>query len=95
MILFDKHDPKKAKKNQEKHEGVTFEEGETVLYDNDALTIIDNESDPAEERAVTTGMSASGRVLVVAYTYRGERVRSSRRAKQNQGNEGTTATDEK
>jgi uncharacterized DUF497 family protein len=55
MILFDKHDPSRAKENQEKHEGVTFEEGETVLYDNDALTIIDNESDPNEERLVSTG----------------------------------------
>jgi uncharacterized DUF497 family protein len=45
MILFDNHDPEKAKKNQEKHEGVTFEDGETVLYDNDALTILDNTTD--------------------------------------------------
>jgi uncharacterized protein (DUF4415 family) len=51
MILFDKHDPEKAKKNRKNHEGVTFEEGETVLYDNDALTILDNESDPTEARS--------------------------------------------
>ena len=89
MILFDKHDPGKAKKNREKHEGVTFEEGETVLYDNDALTILDNESDPTEERAVTTGMSARGRILVVVYTYRGERIRiiSARKADPNEREE--------
>ncbi len=54
-----------------------------MLYDNDALTIIDNESDPNEERLVSTGMSAIGRILVVVYTYRGERIRmiSSRKAK--------------
>ncbi len=47
MILSDKHDPNKE--NREKHDGVTFEEGETALYANDAITIIDSESDPTEE----------------------------------------------
>ena len=32
--------------------------------------IVDNESDPFEERFVTLGLDASGRLLVVAYTYR-------------------------
>jgi uncharacterized DUF497 family protein len=38
-------------------------------------TMLDHESDPNEERWVTLGMSAKARVLVVAYTYRGDAVR--------------------
>lgn len=37
--------------------------------------MLDHESDPNEERWVTLGMSAKARVLVVAYTYRGDAVR--------------------
>ncbi len=74
MILFDKPDPTKATTNLKSH-GVSFSEGETVLYDNDAITITDYESDPNEERFVSIGMSAAARVLVVVYTYRSEKVR--------------------
>jgi len=86
MILFAAHDPKKAAANRRKHNGVTFEEAEPVLYDNAAITIIDTDSDPSEERLVTTGMSALGRILAVVYTYREERVRliSARKATPNE-----------
>ncbi len=43
-----------------------------ILY---AITISDDESDPGEERFVTIGMGAMGRVLVVVYTYRGQNIR--------------------
>jgi uncharacterized DUF497 family protein len=59
MVEFDEPDPKKAARNFHKH-GVTLEEGKTVLYDDAALTVTDNESDPNEERFVTLGMSARG-----------------------------------
>lgn len=54
----------------------------TVFYDRDALTTVDHESNPNEERWVTIGMSAKARVLVVVYTDRGEAVRiiSARKA---------------
>jgi len=37
--------------------------------------VIDHESDPGEERLVTLGADAHGRVLVVVYTHRGEDIR--------------------
>lgn len=40
-----------------------------------ALTVADDESDPNEQRFVSMGMGAAGRVLVVVYTYRGEKIR--------------------
>ena len=51
-----------------------------VLYDELAVTVADEERD--EERFVIIGMDALGRLLVVVYTWRGDRVRliSARRA---------------
>jgi uncharacterized DUF497 family protein len=46
-----------------------------VLEDPRALTTPDNESDPGEERFVTMGVDALGRILVVVYAWRGEDVR--------------------
>jgi uncharacterized DUF497 family protein len=45
------------------------------LDDPHAITITDDESDPDEQRFVTLGMGAMGRLLVVVYTWRGENVR--------------------
>lgn len=64
----------KAKSNQRKH-GVRFADAIAVLEDGNAITVIDNESDPNEGRYVTLGMDARGRILVVVYTYRGENIR--------------------
>jgi uncharacterized DUF497 family protein len=73
-------DPKKAKANVKKH-GIHFSDAETVLYDPNALTVEDEESE-GEQRHIAIGMDALGRVLVVVYTYRGDDVRviSARRA---------------
>jgi uncharacterized protein len=46
-----------------------------VFDDPYAITITDDESDPGEERFVTIGMGAAGRLLVVVYTWRGENIR--------------------
>ena len=46
-----------------------------VFDDPYALTITDDESDPNEQRFVTIGMGAAGRVLVVVYAFRGQNVR--------------------
>ncbi len=62
-------DPEKNKRNLRKH-GVRFSDAVPALEDERAITIVDNESDPFEERFVTLGLDASGRLLVVAYTYR-------------------------
>jgi uncharacterized DUF497 family protein len=72
-------DSRKAAANLRKH-GVDFADAATVLNDELSLTISDDESD--EERFVTVGMDALGRVLLVVYTWRGERPRliSARKA---------------
>ena len=65
-------DPDKAAQNLEKH-GVDFADAATVLSDEMALTA--PEEGHEEERFVTLGVDALGRVLVVVYTWRGEEIR--------------------
>jgi uncharacterized protein len=74
-------DVDKAKTNFRDH-GVRFEESTTVLEDLHATTVVDDDSDPSEERYVTMGMGAKGRVLVVVYVYRDDTIRiiSARKA---------------
>ena len=66
-------DPEKARINLEKH-GIRFSDAEIVLYDPHALTQEDKDA-VNEQRFVTIGMDAIGRVLIVVYTYRGEDIR--------------------
>jgi len=66
-------DPEKARENLKKH-GVRFSDAEMVLFDPNALTREDIESE-GEQRFVTVGMDSGGRILVVVYTYRGEDIR--------------------
>ncbi len=65
-------DPEKAESNFEKH-GVRFSETPPVFIDENAITI--REDDPIEERFVSIGMGATGRVLVVVYCCREEKIR--------------------
>jgi len=44
-----------------------------VFSDDAAITILDDDAD--EERFVTLGMGLKGRVLAVAYCYRGDNIR--------------------
>lgn len=69
MIEFD---PKKAAANLKKH-GVAFADAEPVIYDPQALTQDDDEG--GEARYVTLGRDALGRILLVVWTERGDRVR--------------------
>lgn len=73
-------DPHKARLNHEKH-GVRFSDAVIALEDERALTIRDLSAE-GEERWVTLGLDALGRLLVVVYTWRGESVRiiSARKA---------------
>jgi len=66
-------DPAKARQNLRKH-GVDFADAVTVLEDEAALTIRDPFSEQ-EQRWITLGMDALGRLLVVVYTWRGDRIR--------------------
>ena len=72
---------RKARINRRKH-GVPFEEACTVFGDPLALTIGDPDHSLEEERSVTLGCSARGRLLVVVHTERGAKIRiiSARRA---------------
>ena len=76
MVQWDED---KAAANQRKH-GVDFADAATALEDEEALTM--PEDDPNEDRWVTLGMDALGRVLVVAYTWRDDEPRliSARKA---------------
>jgi uncharacterized DUF497 family protein len=64
----------KAGINFRKH-GVRMPEAIPVLDDPSAITIADEESDPGEQRFITLGVGALGRLLVVVYTWRGEIIR--------------------
>ena len=66
-------DPKKAAENFAKH-GVRFADAVIVLEDSLAVTIPDPGS-AEEDRFVTIGMDEQGRILVVAYVWRGDSVR--------------------
>ena len=78
-------DPAKARANFAKH-GVRFADAVTVLEDDLALTMLDPSSD-LEERWITLGRNALGRVIVVVYTWRGENVRLIFSASGNGGRE--------
>ena len=71
-------DPAKARPKARKH-GVASTEAVAALKYVAALTMRDALSDD-EERWATLGLDAFGRLLVVVYTWRGERVRLNLRA---------------
>jgi uncharacterized DUF497 family protein len=72
-------DPRKAAVNLRKH-GIDFADAATALHDECAITV--RETVSAEDRFVMLGTDSLGRVLVVVFTFRNERVRliSARRA---------------
>lgn len=67
-------DQDKAVRNSGKH-GVAFEEAETVFSDDLFLIYADPDHSEDEPRQIIMGQSSQGRLLVVAYTERGETVR--------------------
>ena len=62
-------DAGKSRSNRKKH-GVSFQEAQTVFYDENARLFHDPDHSEAEERFVLLGMSAKLRVLVVCHCYR-------------------------
>jgi uncharacterized DUF497 family protein len=73
-VGFEWDEAGKAGVNYRKH-GVRMPEAIPVFDDPCAVTIIDDQSDPAEQRFVTMGLGAMGRVLVVVYSWRADRIR--------------------
>ena len=74
-------DTNKAAKNNKKH-GVSFNEAATVFGDPLSTTFPDPDHSIQESRFIIMGLSRLGRVLVVAHTYKKNRVRiiSARKA---------------
>ncbi len=72
-------DPKKAEANRRKH-GIEFLDAVIVFDDDRGITLLDEHL--TEERYVTFGSDAEGRVLAVSYGLRGNRIRiiSARKA---------------
>ena len=81
MLQFE-WDSRKNTANKRKH-GVSFEEAQTVFYDEDAL-LREDDDEQAEDRFVLLGLSAAMRTLLVCHCYREEeeviRIISARKA---------------
>lgn len=81
-LAFD-WDDLKARVNEQKH-GVSFEEAQTVFYDENARLRYDAEHSLNEERYILIGISSSLRLVVVCHVYREEdgiiRIISARKA---------------
>lgn len=67
-------DPGKEAANIEKH-GITFEDASAVFLDPLSSTIPDPDHSLDENRFVTTGLDALGRLLVVVHTEREDTLR--------------------
>lgn len=66
-------DPDKARRNRRKH-GVSFADAVGVFEDDLALTVRDASSH-SEDRFITLGSDPLGRLLVVVYAWRDDRIR--------------------
>ena len=73
MLEFE-WDSKKAAENLRRHE-VSFDEAVSAFGDNLSLTIPDPEHSENEFRYLLLGASSAGRLIVVSFTERGERIR--------------------
>ncbi len=76
-------DTRKSAANKRKH-GVSFEEAQSVFYDDYARQYFDDEHSDDEERFILLGMSIVSRILVVCHCERAEgdviRIISARKA---------------
>jgi uncharacterized DUF497 family protein len=62
-------DERKNTQNKRKH-GVSFEEAQTVFFDEHALLVADPDHSEREERFLLLGLSSALRTLVVCHCYR-------------------------
>jgi uncharacterized DUF497 family protein len=67
-------DPRKAASNLRRH-NVSFGEAATVFSDPLSTTVSDPDHSHNEDRSITIGLSHRGRLLMVAHTERGDRLR--------------------
>ena len=82
MIRFE-WDPSKATSNRKKH-SVSFEEAQSVFYDEFAIQLFDEGHSSDEERFLLLGMSSGAKLLLVCHCEREHdeviRIISARRA---------------
>ena len=76
-------DRRKSRENKRKH-GVSFEEAQTIFWDENAIQYYDPDHSKDEDRFIMLGMSFLLRVLVVCHCYRAKdsviRILSARKA---------------
>lgn len=81
-IVFE-WDDNKNEINKKKH-NISFEEAQTVFYDEDALLIDDPDHSQEEDRFIIMGLSRRANLLVVCHCYRASetviRIISARKA---------------
>ena len=86
-IINFEWDENKNAINKRKHH-ISFEEAQTVFYDDEALDIDDPEHSEQEERFIILGMSTRANLLVVCHCYRQSetviRIISARKATKNE-----------
>ncbi len=88
MIKFE-WDISKAASNKKKHR-VTFEEAQSVFYDEFAVQFFDEENSESEDRFLMLGFSDEARLLIVCHCERNEgniiRIFSARKATKDESN---------
>ena len=67
-------DERKAYENLRKHDA-SFDEAVAVFLDPLSMTLSDEDHSIGEHRYIDLGLTRKGRLLVVVYTERGERIR--------------------
>ena len=86
MIKFE-WDTAKASSNKKKH-GVSFEEAQSVFYDEFAVQFYDDDSSVSEDRFLMLGFSDEARLLIVCHCERDHgniiRIISARKATKNE-----------
>lgn len=86
MIKFE-WDAAKAASNKKKH-SVSFEEAQSVFYDEFAVQFIDESNSVSEDRFLMLGFSDEARLLIVCHCERGQgsiiRIISARKATKNE-----------
>lgn len=86
MIKFE-WDSLKAASNKKKH-GVSFEEAQSVFYDEFAVQFFDGDNAVSEDRFLMLGLSDDARLLIVCHCERDQgnviRIISARKATKNE-----------
>lgn len=86
MVRFE-WDPAKAASNQKKH-GISFEEAQSVFYDEYAIQFFDENSSEVEDRFLMLGLSSEAQSLLICHCERHSgdviRIISARRATRNE-----------